>query len=77
MKDAGINYAILRSSFGSPDPSQIDNQFENNYQGAKAAGIPVGAYHYGYAVSEAEARQEARFSLDTIKGQAIEYPRLL
>ena len=35
VKDAGINYAILRSSFGSPDPSQIDNQFENNYQGAK------------------------------------------
>ena len=46
----------------------MDNQFENNYKGAKAAGIPVGAYHYGYAVSEAEARQEAKFFLDTIKG---------
>lgn len=67
-------YAILRSSFGSPDPSQVDNQFENNYKGAKAAGIPVGAYHYGYAVSEAEARQEAKFFLDTIKGKQFEYP---
>ena len=74
MKGAGIHYAILRSSFGSPDPSQVDNQFENNYKGAKAAGIPVGAYHYGYAVSEAEARQEARFFLDTIKGKQFEYP---
>lgn len=77
VKGAGIHYAILRSSFGSPDPSQVDNQFENNYKGAKAAGIPVGAYHYGYAVSEAEARQEARFFLDTIKGQAIRISRLL
>ena len=40
VKGAGIHYAILRSSFGSPDPSQVDNQFENNYKGAKAAGIP-------------------------------------
>jgi GH25 family lysozyme M1 (1,4-beta-N-acetylmuramidase) len=54
----------------------VDNQFENNYKGAKAAGIPVGAYHYGYAVSEAEARQEARFFLDTIKGKQFEYPSI-
>ena len=74
VKNSDVKFAILRSSFGSPDPSQVDNQFENNYKGAKAAGIPVGAYHYGYAVSEAEARQEARFFLDTIKGKQFEYP---
>lgn len=77
VKNSDVKFAILRSSFGSPDPSQVDNQFENNYKGAKAAGIPVGAYHYGYAVSEAEARQEAKFFLDTIKGKQFEYPRLL
>ena len=77
VKNSDVKFAILRSSFGSPDPSQVDNQFENNYKGAKAAGIPVGAYHYGYAVSEAEARQEARFFLDTIQGQAIRISRLL
>ena len=74
VKKAGIQYAILRSSFGSPDPSQVDNRFEQNYAGAKAAGIPVGAYHYGYAVSEEEARREAQFFLDTIKGKQFEYP---
>ena len=56
VKGAGIHYAILRSSFGSSDPSQVDNQFENNYKGAKAAGIPVGAYHYGYAKVSKEER---------------------
>lgn len=74
MKRDGIEFAILRSSFGSPSPSQVDNQFENHYKGAKAAGVPVGAYHYGYAVTEAEARQEAKFFLDTIKGKQFEYP---
>lgn len=74
VKRNGIGYAIIRSSFGSPDPSQVDNRFEQNYKGAKAAGLPVGAYHYGYAVSEAEARQEAKFFLDTIKGKQFEYP---
>ena len=73
VKNSDVKFAILRSSFGSPDPSQVDNQFENNYKGAKAAGIPVGAYHYGYAVSEAEARQEARFFLDTIKGKGATF----
>ena len=74
VKNSDVKFAILRSSFGSPDPSQVDNRFEQNYAGAKAAGIPVGAYHYGYAVSEAEARQEAKFFLDTIKGKQFEYP---
>ena len=74
VKESGIEFAILRSSFGSPDPSQVDNQFENHYRNAKAAGLPVGAYHYGYAVSEAEAVREAQFFLDTIKGKQFEYP---
>ena len=76
MKGTGIHYAILRSSFGSPDPSQVDNQFENNYKGTRVTGIPVGAYHYGYAVSEIGARHEARFFLDTIKA-SIQRSRLL
>lgn len=71
---SGIEFAIIRSSFGSPHPSQVDNQFENHYRNAKAAGLSVGAYHYGYAVSEAEARREAGFFLDTIKGKQFEYP---
>ena len=37
VKKSGIEFAIIRSSFGSPDPSQVDNQFENHYKNAKAA----------------------------------------
>ena len=52
----------------------MDNQFYNNVKGAQAAGIPIGAYHYGYAVTEEEARNEAGFFLDTVKGIRFEYP---
>ena len=76
VKGTGIHYAILRSSFGSPDPSQVDNQFENNYKGTRVTGIPVGAYHYGYAVSEIGARHEARFFLDTIKASNTKIPSI-
>ena len=38
-----VNFAILRAGFGRYT-SQKDPQFERNYAGAKAAGIPVGAY---------------------------------
>ena len=76
VKGAGIHYAILRSSFGSPDPSQVDNQFENNYKGAKAAGIPVGAYHYGYAVSEAERARRLSSSWTPLRASNSNTPSI-
>ena len=76
VKNSDVKFAILRSSFGSPDPSQVDNQFENNYKGTRVTGIPVGGYHYGYAVSEIGARHEARFFLDTIKATNTNIPSI-
>jgi GH25 family lysozyme M1 (1,4-beta-N-acetylmuramidase) len=46
VKDSGIDFAILRSSFGSANPKQIDNKFYQNVQGCQAVGMPIGAYHY-------------------------------
>ncbi|WP_288168074.1 GH25 family lysozyme, partial [Ruminococcus sp. CAG:379] len=45
-----------------------------NYSGAKAVGIPVGAYWYSYAMNENEARQEADVFLSVIKGKQFEMP---
>ena len=39
VKNSDVKFAILRSSFGSPDPSQVDNQFENNYKGMLAINL--------------------------------------
>ena len=42
MKTDGIDFAIIRAGYGRL-ASQKDKLFEQNYSGAKAVGIPVGA----------------------------------
>ena len=73
VKNAGIDFAILRAGYGRL-ASQKDEKFEQNYSGAKAAGIPIGAYWYSYAMSEDEARLEADVFLSVIKGKQFEFP---
>lgn len=73
VKAAGVQGAIIRAGYGKVD-SQKDPKFEQNYANAKAADMPVGAYHYTYAVSIAEAQQEADVFLNWIKGKQFEYP---
>ena len=73
VKAGGIQFAILRAGYGRL-ASQKDERFEQNYTGAKAAGIPIGAYWYSYAMSEDEARLEADVFLSIIKGKQFEFP---
>ena len=73
VRAAGIDFAILRAGYGKL-AKQKDDCFEDNYAGAKAAGIPVGAYWYSYAMSEDEARMEADVFLYVIKGKQFEFP---
>lgn len=73
VKASGVDFAILRAGYGSVS-SQKDVTFEDNYQNAKAAGIPVGAYHYSYAKDIAGAKKEAQTFLEWIKGKQFEYP---
>jgi GH25 family lysozyme M1 (1,4-beta-N-acetylmuramidase) len=68
MSAASINsvdFAILKISEGQ---SWIDPQFETFY---KAAKIPLGAYVYSHAVTEAEARAEARKALSLASGKKL------
>ena len=67
------DFAILRAGFGRY-ASQKDPQFERNYAGAKAAGIPVGVYWYSYARSAEEAREEAKACLQVLQGKQFEFP---
>lgn len=56
LKDAGIEFAIVRSSYGK---SGVDDNFRKNVVGATMRGISCGAYHYGYALTPADAITEA------------------
>lgn len=73
VKNAGIEFAVIRAGYGKFD-FQKDEKFEQNYSGAKNAGIPVGAYHYSYAETVEDARLEAEVFLNWIRGKQFEYP---
>lgn len=73
VKADGIEFAILRAGYGKL-AKQKDDRFEDNYAGAKAAGIPVGAYWYSYAMTPEEAKLEADVFLSVIKGKQFEMP---
>ena len=58
-----INFAIIRSSFGSDLPSQIDSFFYQNANGCVKNNIPFGTYHFAYFIDEKTARDEADFAI--------------
>ncbi len=73
VKNDGIQFAMLRSSFGWGEGSK-DFLFETNYENAKRVDMPVGVYHYSYARTPEEAIKEAEYCYSVIKGKTFEYP---
>ena len=70
------NFVIIRAGYtGYGDGKQHgDPYFLINMAGAKAAGMPWGAYWFTQAINEDEARAEARYMIGLIKDQKPEYP---
>lgn len=71
VKSSGIQFAMIASSYRD---NGVDSMFETNYTEAKANGIMVGAYHYSYAKTVAEATNEANFFISRLKGKQFDYP---
>ena len=77
VAEAGVEYAFIRvgvRGWGAEGRIKLDETFEQNIQGATAAGIKVGVYFFSQAVNEAEAIEEAEVVLDAISGYNITYP---
>ena len=71
---SGVKFALLRAGSQNSGGPYIDPYFEQNYAGAKAAGIAVGAYIYTYAETEAEQNDEILTILPALEGKTFEYP---
>ena len=78
VKVAGVQFAILRVSsyknMKNPNSIYKDPYFEALYKGAKAVGLPVGVYFYSQCETVAQAKKEANFVLECLKGKQFEYP---
>ena len=72
----GVDFAILRLGYRGSTEGQIgiDARFEENYQGAREAGLDVGVYFFSQATDEQEAVAEADYVLQVLDGRELELP---
>lgn len=69
VKASGVQGAILKVIRKDLNP---DKQFENNWRGCQAAGVPiVGVYNYSYATTVAKARTDALKVLSILAGRKV------
>lgn len=77
VKAAGVDFAIIRvggRGYGAEGKLYADDNAQMNYEGARAAGIRVGAYFFSQAITEAEAREEAAYILEQTAHWEMDMP---
>lgn len=76
VADFGIEFVIVRLGCrGYESGSLIEDKMVHTYlQGARQAGLKIGAYFYSQAITVEEAREEARFALEILDGFQLELP---
>ena len=65
---AGFDFAICRTGYGK---GGIDPTFARNVDDAHRAGFKCGAYHYSYALTPADAANEAVFCKQIIEDSGV------
>lgn len=77
VKQAGVDYAIVRlgyRGYGKEGTIVLDDCYAQNMKGAASAGIKTGAYFFTQATTVEEAKEEAEFVLQHLKGYMLDYP---
>lgn len=70
VSNSGVKFAILRIH----QKSGVDTSFEHNYKGCKSNGILIGGYKYSYALTPAQAIDEAEDVLSVLCGRGLDFP---
>lgn len=70
VSKSGVKFAILRIH----QKSGTDASFEHNYKGCKSNGILIGGYKYSYALTPAQAVDEAENVISVLGGRGLDFP---
>lgn len=73
VKQAGCDFVIMRMGYFY-DEIAMDQYYRQNMERAKAAGLDVGVYIYTTANTEDEARMNARWIVENLDGQTLDFP---
>jgi len=76
VADAGVDFVMLRVGYRGYTEGTLneDARFKQNAEAAAKAGLKVGAYFFSTATTVEEAKEEADYMLELIKGYDIDYP---
>lgn len=77
VKNAGIEFAMIRLLSSNNNGPYIDPYFEQNYNNAKSVGIKIGAYIYTYATTEEKQNTEITMAIEALKNKTLDYPLAL
>ena len=70
VKADGVSFVMVRMGYvNDPDP-----YFQENMEGAAAAGLKTGVYLYTQAVDTASVAEEVRFVTEQVKAYPVAYP---
>lgn len=71
IKAQGYDFVILKIGSSHSGKSAV---FEDDYAGAKAAGLEVGVYYYTYSKTHYGNSNDARDVINWLEGKQLEYP---
>ncbi len=76
VAESGVEFAMIRLGYRGYETGSLhaDEYARRNLEGAKAAGLQVGAYFFSQAVTPQEAREEAELALQVLDGMALDLP---
>lgn len=76
IKNAGVEFVMIKigSSSGNNRSMIMDPKFLENIENAKKVGLPVGIYFYSYANSIIQAKKEANWVIEQLRGYDISLP---
>ena len=79
VRQSGIDFAIIRLGYrGYESGKLVEDKFaRDNLEGAREAGLRVGAYFFSQALSIKEADQEIEYMLEILEDTKLDMPIIL
>lgn len=77
VADTGVEFVMIRigyRGYGQAGTLGADSMAQENYRGAKEAGLKVGGYFFSQAITTEEAIEEANYVMDIIAGWELDMP---
>ena len=76
VRDSGVEFVILRLGYRGYTEGGLypDETFPGYYDGAKAAGLKIGAYFFSQARTVNEAREEADYACQLVGERELDLP---